>query len=186
MTAFTRLTSKAVPLLLDDVDTDIITPIGRVLQGREAMVKYAFEPLRFDETGAPRADCPLNDPVFQGAEILLAGANFGCGSSRETAAWAVKALGFRAVVATGFGAIFESNCFRNGILPVSLPSDAVRALAETARDGGDLSLDLDARSVDDGRTRLTFPISDFRREGLLRGVDELDLILGRLGDIAGR
>jgi 3-isopropylmalate/(R)-2-methylmalate dehydratase small subunit len=95
-----------VPLLVDDVDTDVITPIGRVLQGGSALVKFAFEPLRYDAAGRLRGDCPLDDPRYAGAQILIAGENFACGSSRETAVWAVRGLGFRCVIAPSFGDIF--------------------------------------------------------------------------------
>jgi len=183
MEPFTTLRSKATPLLVDNVDTDVITPIGRVLEGPKAMVEFAFEPLRYDASGALRADCVLNDPRFAGAEILLAGENFGCGSSRETAVWAVRGLGFRCLVAPGFGDIFHSNCFKSGILPIDLPRGDVDALAAIARAGGELEVDLPAQRIGAGATSHLFEIPALRKEALLLGLDDFGLIQRRMDAI---
>lgn len=180
MEPFALLTSKAVPLLVDNVDTDVITPIGRVLQGGPALVEFAFEPLRFDAAGRLRPDCPLNDPRYAGAQVLIAGDNFACGSSRETAVWAVRGLGFRCVIAPSFGDIFHSNCFKNGVLPVALPADAVAALARYADGGVNLVVvDLDAQRVRAGDASYAFEVTPLRKEALQSGLDDLGLILRR-------
>lgn len=176
MEPFLPLRSKAALLLVDDVDTDVITPIGRVLQGPKAMVEFAFETLRYDAAGRLRADSPLDDPARAGAEILLTGDNFGCGSSRETAVWAVRGLGFRCVVASGFGEIFRASCFKNGVLPVTLPRADVLALAEVVRAGGEIEVDLAAQRIAAGSVARRFEVPALRREALLLGLDELGLI----------
>jgi 3-isopropylmalate/(R)-2-methylmalate dehydratase small subunit len=178
---FVSFASRAVPLMIDNIDTDVITPIGRVLQGPKATVEFAFEPLRFAADGTLDPACPLNDPAYAGARILIAGDNFACGSSRETAVWAVKGLGYAAVIAAGFGGIFFSNCFKNGVLPIVLAADAVAALAEFARGGGEVSVDLEAQRVTGGPVSASFEISPLRKEALLGGLDDLGVILKRAG-----
>ncbi len=127
---------RAIPLLVPDIDTDVITPIKRVMQGGDALTRYAFESLRYTPDGALNPDCPLNQEVYRDAPILLAGANFACGSSRETAVWAVRGLGIRCIIAPSFGDIFFDSCFENGLLPITLPQAEVDALADEAADRG--------------------------------------------------
>jgi 3-isopropylmalate/(R)-2-methylmalate dehydratase small subunit len=184
MEPFQTLTSRAAPLLIDNVDTDVITPMQRVMQGRDALVTYAFESLRFDASGAPRPDCPLDDPAYAGAKILVVGANFGCGSSRETAVWAVAGLGYRCIIGASFGDIFFSNCFKNGLLPVILAEDAVAQVAAAARRGEEIRVSLDDPCVTlaDGR-HFAFAIAPIRREALQQGLDDLGLVLQRLDRI---
>jgi 3-isopropylmalate/(R)-2-methylmalate dehydratase small subunit len=182
--AFLPVHSTAVPLLADNIDTDVITPIGRVLQGREATIAFAFEPLRFGPDGALRADCPLNDPAYAGAEILIAGANFACGSSRETAVWAVAGMGFRVVIAPSFGDIFHTNCFKNGVLPIVLAAGEVAALARHASAGGAIQIDLEAGTVTAANVRYSFETAPLRKEALLLGLDDLGLILRRSEAVA--
>jgi 3-isopropylmalate/(R)-2-methylmalate dehydratase small subunit len=170
-----RIVSKATPLPLSDLDTDVITPMPRVMDGR--FVEFAFEPLRFGPGGAPRAGCPLDDPAYDGAEILVAGPNFGCGSSRETAVWAVKGLGFRAVIAPSFGDIFRSNCFRNGLVPVALPGAAVDGLVEDARAGRRIAVDVERLCVESGGRVHAFELPELRRSALLEGLSDLELAL---------
>jgi 3-isopropylmalate/(R)-2-methylmalate dehydratase small subunit len=176
-----RIASRAVPLLLDDVDTDVITPIRRVLEGMPSLVEHAFEALRFRADGTLDPDCPLNDPRYTGAEILLAGRNFGCGSSRETAVWAVKGRGFRCVVAASFGDIFRSNCFKNGVLSVAVaPADVAALGAEARAAAGDFVVDLErCRITTPGGRVVAFELSALRREALLHGLDDLGLTLRR-------
>lgn len=185
MDAFRTITSRAVPLQIDNVDTDVITPMNRILEGGDALVAYAFESLRFDANGAPRPDCPLDDPAYAGAKILVVGANFGCGSSRETAVWAVAGLGYRCLVAPSFGDIFLSSCFKNGLLPVVLAEGAVAEVAEAARRQEELTVSLDDQTVSlvDGR-RFAFDIAPIRKEALQHGLDDLGLTLRRLDRIA--
>jgi len=178
---FKSLRSKAVPLLVDNIDTDTITPIGRILEGGAAVLKYAFEPLRYDANGLPRPGCPLNDPAFKDARILIAGDNFACGSSRETAVWAIRGLGFRVVLAPSFGDIFYSNCFKNGILPIPIDRANLVRLAEIAGERRELTVDLEQQLIIAGELDIAFTISAFRREALLGGLDDLDIILSRAG-----
>jgi 3-isopropylmalate/(R)-2-methylmalate dehydratase small subunit len=184
MEPFRTLTSRAVPLLVDNVDTDVITPVGRIMQGGDALVTYAFETLRFDASGTPRPDSPLDDPSYAGARILLVGANFGCGSSRETAVWAVAGLGVRCLIGPSFGDIFLSNCFENGLLPVVLPREAVEEIATAARRREEITVSLDDQSVRlAGGRRFAFDVAPIRKEALQRGLDDLGLVLRRLDRI---
>ena len=179
----TSVTSKAVSLPIDNLDTDVITPIGRVMQGREATVRYAFEPLRFDAAGALRPDCPLNGPSAAGAQILLAGKNFGCGSSRETAVWAIAGLGYRVVIAESFGEIFFSNCFKNGVLAIAASRQQMTVLGVAAAAGDPVRVDLERQEIEAQSMRWPFDILPLRRESLLHGLDDLGLILRRAGAI---
>ncbi|MCG8592012.1 MAG: 3-isopropylmalate dehydratase small subunit [Proteobacteria bacterium] len=184
MEPFETITSRAAPLLVDNVDTDVITPMKRVMQGREAIVKYAFEPLRFEADGTPRADFPLNDPAYADARILVVGSNFGCGSSRETAVWAVAGLGYRCVLGTGFGDIFFSNCFKNGVLPVVLSQEDFAAVAAAAEAAQELTVSLEEQIIRlPGERSLPFPVAPIRKEALRLGLDDLGLVLRRLDPI---
>jgi 3-isopropylmalate/(R)-2-methylmalate dehydratase small subunit len=134
MQSFTFVTGQAVPLMQANIDTDVIIRIERLIDPSPANLRaFALEALRFLPDGSENPDCLLNQPRFKGAPILLAGANFGCGSSREGAVWALMALGIRSIIAANFGDIFSSNCFQNGVLPVVLPERMVQVLAEQAR-----------------------------------------------------
>jgi len=179
MQPFATVIGPAAPLLRRDIDTDVIVRIERLTQlPRDQLGRYALEALR-------GPDFVLDRPAFRGAPILLAGANFGCGSSREGAVWALQAAGLRCVVAPSFGDIFFSNCFPNGMLPVALPEDAVAELARQAADGAPVTVDLRALSVvaPDG-TVFAFTLDPLRREMLLEGADELGLTLRRTEEIA--
>jgi 3-isopropylmalate/(R)-2-methylmalate dehydratase small subunit len=146
-----------------------------------SMVEHAFESIRFHPDGTLDAVCALNDTRWKGAQILLAGRNFGCGSSRETAVWAVKGMGFRVLIAPSFGDIFHSNCFKNGVLPIALPQVDVAVLGQEARGAQGLFV------VDLERCRVTAPsghefpfeVNPLRREALLEGLDDLALTLRR-------
>jgi len=170
------IVSRAVVLRLENVDTDVITPIARVLQGREAVVRFAFEPLRFDAEGAPSPADPFTDPERVGAEVLIAGRNFGCGSSRETAAWAVRGLGFQVVVAPSYGDIFYSNCLKTGVLPVRLAADDVETLMRAAENLDDIEVDLPQQRVRCGARQYAFEIGALQKEMLLSGLDEIGMM----------
>jgi 3-isopropylmalate/(R)-2-methylmalate dehydratase small subunit len=170
-----RVSGIARPLPIDSIDTDVITPMPRVMDG--SYVEHAFEPLRAHADGTPRADDPFADPRFAGAEILVTGANFGCGSSRETAVWAVKGMGYRVVVAESFGDIFFSNCFKNGVLPLRLAHEDVAALLATAEAGGTITVDLVEMTVTADDRRVAFELPELRRTALLEGLDDLDVAL---------
>ena len=172
MQPFTVVTGPAAPLLRRDVDTDIIIRIERLTQlPRDQLGPYALEALR-------GPDFVLDQPRFRGAPILLAGANFGCGSSREGAVWALQETGLRCVVAPSYGDIFFSNCFQNGVLPVTLPADTIASLAEQAADGAPFTVNLETCAViAPDRTSHGFTLDPMRREMLLAGKDELGLTL---------
>ncbi len=179
MQPFTTVSGAAAPLMRRDIDTDVIIRIERLTQlPRDQLGPYALEALH-------GPDFVLDQPAFRGAPILLAGANFGCGSSREGAVWALQGTGLRCVVAPSFGDIFFSNCFQNGMLPVVLPEPAIDELARQSTDGASVSVDLQANSVTapDG-TVFPFKLDPLRREMLLAGVDELGLTLRRATEIA--
>jgi 3-isopropylmalate/(R)-2-methylmalate dehydratase small subunit len=171
--------SRAVVLRRENVDTDVITPIARVLQGREAIVRYAFEPLRFGADGAPLPTDPFGDSARAGAEVLIAGRNFGCGSSRETAAMAVRGLGFRVVIAASYGDIFYSNCLKNGVLAVRLAPDDVDGLMAAADQLAEIEVDLPSQRVRTALGEHRFEIGALQKEMLLTGVDEIGLMEAR-------
>jgi 3-isopropylmalate/(R)-2-methylmalate dehydratase small subunit len=178
MQAFGIVRGPAAPLLRRDIDTDVIIRVERLTGlSRDQLGAYAFEVWRGD-------DFVLDREPFTGAPILLAGANFGCGSSREAAVWALQGLGLRTVIAPSFGEIFVSNCFQNGMLPVVLPEEAIAGLAASAQHGAPITVDLHARVVvaPDGR-RHPFNVDPLRREMLIEGTDELALTLRRLDAI---
>lgn len=174
-----RITSRALVLAGDNIDTDVITPIARVMQGGEALVRYAFEPLRFAPDGTPLATDPFADPERKGAQVLVAGENFGCGSSRETAAWAVKGLGFLAVIAPTFGDIFQSNCLKNGLLPIRLGGTALAAVRAAGEALGEVVIDLEAQTVTAGGLSFGFPLGRLSKERLRLGLDDLGLMRSR-------
>ncbi|MDT7952023.1 MAG: 3-isopropylmalate dehydratase small subunit [Acetobacteraceae bacterium] len=176
MQPFTTLTGVAAPLLRDNIDTDVIIRVERLTgTSRESMGAVAFEAWRFRPDGSENPEFALNEARYRGAPILLAGANFGCGSSREGAVWAMMGMGLRCVIAESFGDIFFNNCFQNGLLPVRLPGETVRHLAEAE---GAVTVDLIAQEVvgADG-TRAAFEIEPMRRTALLEGLDEIGLTL---------
>ena len=190
MEPFTSVAGRAVVLSRPNIDTDIIIRIDRLTEsrthpeGRRLLGRWAFEALRYDTGGAERADCMLNDPALKNAPILVAGENFGCGSSREGAIWALQGVGFRCVIADSFGDIFQANCFQNGLLPVTLAPAAVTGLAKEAEGGATLRVDLDGGVISTSEgTTVPFAIDAGRRTALLLGLDEIGLTLKRVADI---
>jgi len=187
----TRLTAVAAPLLRDNINTDVIIPSREMKTvSRQGLAGGLFADWRYLAVGGrdPDPAFVLNDPRFAGAEILLAGANFGCGSSREHAAWALAEYGFRAVIAPSFNPIFRNNAVLNGIAPVVLPEDAIAALAravEADPRGRPLTVDLEAMSVTspDGAS-ISFTLEEEPREMLLSGLDAIDLTLRLSGVIS--
>lgn len=181
MTPFTTLTSTAVPLLRDNVDTDAIIPSREMKStGRTGLADGLFAPWRYTDVAArtPDPEFPLNDPRANGAQILLGGANFGCGSSREHAVWALAEYGIRCVVAPSFAPIFRANCIRNGLLPIILPAAAIADLGWR-----ELQVDLPAQELRQGETVHSFTIEAEPREMLLEGLDAIDLTLKALPSI---
>jgi 3-isopropylmalate/(R)-2-methylmalate dehydratase small subunit len=178
---FVRTTGKAAVLDRADVDTDQIVPkqfLKRV--ERTGFGQFLFHDWRFDEHGDPRPEFELNDPAFAGAKVLLAGRNFGCGSSREHAPWALQDYGFEVVIAPSFGDIFRSNCGKIGLAAIELDAAEVKRLMESVNmdTGSELTVDLEARTVTapDGRT-IPFAFDDDTRHRLLNGLDEIGLTL---------
>jgi 3-isopropylmalate/(R)-2-methylmalate dehydratase small subunit len=188
MKPLTSLTSSCVVLPAANVDTDQIIP-ARFLKTieRRGLGAHLFADWRLDEQGEPRRDFPLNSPDAVGAAILVAGHNFGCGSSREHAPWALLDFGFRAVISTGFADIFRNNALKTGLLPVSLSPSAyatlLRQLAESARARVTIDLESQTATLPDG-TAHTFAVDPFARHCLLNGVDELGFLLGQDAAIA--
>jgi 3-isopropylmalate/(R)-2-methylmalate dehydratase small subunit len=180
MAQFTSLTSRVVALPIDDLDTDQIIP-ARFLKATDkaGMGDHLFADWRYNTDGSPKPDFVLNKPGAKGAQILLAGDNFGCGSSREHAPWALTGFGFRAVISTSFADIFHSNALKNGLLPVIADAKTHRRLLGLIEAAPDLELmvDLSTQSVTFSGGSFTFPIDAFNKTCLLNGIDELGYIL---------
>ena len=188
MVPFTRVTAVAAPIDLPDVDTDRIIPARFLRRPRgPEYARLLFHDVRFAPDGAERPDFVLNQPAYRAARILVVADNFGCGSSREMAVWALDAYGIRVVIAPRLGDIFLENCVKNGLLPVSLPDGAVTALRRRLheRPGTTLTVDLDDQTVlePDG-TLHRFEIDAFRKEMLQSGRDEIALTLGHEAALA--
>lgn len=173
MKAFTPIDSIAAPLLADNVDTDTIIPSREMRStGRTGLADGLFAPWRYTEGRIPNPDFVLNQPAYSSAQVLAAGANFGCGSSREHAVWALAEWGIRAILAPGFAPIFEANCLANGLLPVTLSAPTVAALA-----GQRVRIDLAAGTVTCVGQVHPFAIDPEARIMLLEGLDVIDLTL---------
>src|ERR1700684_2463677 len=188
MQPFTDLHAKAAPLDMANLDTDQIIPkqFLKTVE-REGLGKGLFYDLRFDADDKPRPDFVLNDPRYAGAGVLIAGDNFGCGSSREHAPWALLDFGIRCVIAPSFADIFYNNCFKNGILPIRLPQEIVDKLLDDASRGSNarISVDLETleiRGPDGGMVK--FEVDEFRRQCLLNGWDDIGLTLREDDEIA--
>jgi 3-isopropylmalate dehydratase/3-isopropylmalate/(R)-2-methylmalate dehydratase small subunit len=176
MEAFTRLDAKIAPLPLANIDTDQIIPkqFLKTVE-REGLAKGLFYDLRFDGEGKERPDFVLNQPAYKGTGVLVAGDNFGCGSSREHAPWALMDFGIRCVVSSSFADIFYGNCFQNGLLPVVLKPEEVQALMDEARGGNHVvSVDLEAQTVVSPAGHVFhFDIDPARKEKMLKGLDAI-------------
>jgi len=181
MKPFSRHTGLVATLDRVNVDTDQIIPkqfLKRI--ERTGFGQFLFYDWRFEPDGTIRPEFELNQPRFQGATILVARANFGCGSSREHAPWALLDYGFRSIIAPSFADIFYNNCFKNGMLPVTLSEEQVEQLFQraAANPGYELRVDLERQWVtDDDGVRLSFEVDPFRRECLLKGLDDIGLTL---------
>ncbi len=187
MDAFTTLSSIAAPLRMINIDTDIIIPkqFLKTIK-RSGLGKSAFFDLRYNDDGSEVADFVLNKPQYRGAQILLTGENFGCGSSREHAPWAILDMGIRCVIAPSFADIFYNNCFKNGILPIQLPQDAIDALMDAAEQDPEshIQIDLERQTVSRGNQQsFAFDIDPFRKHCLLNGLDDIGLTLEKSAKI---
>lgn len=179
MQPLSTISGPAAPLMEANVNTDVIIRIERLSgHGKEDLAAYAFEAWRFDENEEERAGFVLNRDPWRGAPILLAGPNFGCGSSREGAVWALNCIGIRVIIASSFGGIFRNNCYQNGTLPIVLPADIVSDFAAIAHMQPDAPFTVDLeRSVvvpPNGRP-VVFEIDGLRKLGLMKGLDDLGL-----------
>jgi 3-isopropylmalate/(R)-2-methylmalate dehydratase small subunit len=188
MEKFTTLTASAAPLPLVNIDTDMIIP-KQFLKTihRTGLGKHLFSDMRYDEKGNERPDFVLNKPAYRNARILVAGDNFGCGSSREHAPWALKDFGFRVIIAPDFADIFYNNCFQNGILPIRLPQEDVDKLMDDAGRGinATITIDLEAQTISgpDGGV-IRFDIDPFRKICLIEGLDDIGLTLQKADRIS--
>ena len=187
MQSLSQVSGPAAPLMAANVNTDVIIRIERLSDfERDQLEPFAFEAWRFDAEGKDVPDFVLNQPPWKGAPILLAGPNFGCGSSREGAVWALNCIGVRVVIAPSFGGIFNNNCFQNGTLPIVLPGETVEAFAEIARQQPEapFSVDLERQVVvPPNGAPVPFQIDGLRKQGLLKGLDDLGLTAERLPEI---
>lgn len=181
MEPFTKLTERAAPLDMINIDTDIIIP-KQFLKTvkRTGLGVSAFYNLRYDENGNENPDFSLNQEQYKNAQILITGENFGCGSSREHAPWAILDMGFRCIIAPTFADIFFNNSFKNGILPIQLPQDQIDTLMQEAKDNPDalIEVDLEKQTVTRGnKFSFSFEIDPFRKHCLLNGLDDIGLTL---------
>jgi len=187
MEKFTKLTGVAAPLDMINVDTDMIIPkqFLKTIK-RTGLGKSLFFEMRYDDDGNENPDFVLNRPAYRNAQILIAGDNFGCGSSREHAPWAILDFGIRCVISTDFADIFYNNCFKNGILAIKLPAEDVAKLMDDAERGANatVTVDLETQTITgpDGGT-IRFDIDPFRKHCLLNGLDDIGLTLQKADKI---
>ena len=188
MQPFTTLTGVAAPLPMVNVDTDMIIPKQFLkTTKRTGLGSALFFEMRTRPDGSPNPDFVLNKPAYKNAKLLIAGANFGCGSSREHAPWALLDFGIRCIVAPSFADIFYNNCFKNGVLPIAVPQEQVDRLMEDASLGANavISIDLERQEIvrPDG-SRIHFDIDPFRKQCLLNGWDDIGLTMRHEKDIS--
>jgi 3-isopropylmalate/(R)-2-methylmalate dehydratase small subunit len=187
MDKFTTLEGVAAPLPMINIDTDMIIPkqFLKTIK-RTGLGGNLFDEMRFDDNGEEIADFVLNKPQYRDAKILVTGENFGCGSSREHAPWAIRDFGISCIIAPSFADIFYNNCFKNGILPIKLPQADVDKLMDDAKRGANalITIDLETQEIKgpDGGT-ITFEIDPFRKHCLLEGLDDIGLTLQKEGAI---
>ncbi len=187
MAQFTTLTSRVLPLPVNDIDTDQIIP-ARFLKAtdKKGMGDNLFADWRYNADGSPKADFVLNQPNSKGAQVLLAGDNFGCGSSREHAPWALTGFGFKAVISTSFADIFRNNSLKNGLIPIIVDEATHKMLFDLVEEvpNAEVTVDLASQTLILPNGSVEFPIDPFNKTCLLNGVDELGYILGFEKEIA--
>ncbi len=183
MNPLREIRSRTVVLPVENVDTDQIIPARfLVTTSRDGLGEGLFADWRYDAEGSPRPDFVLNRDSARGARVLVAGRNFGCGSSREHAVWALQGGGFQAVVSTEFADIFRGNALKNGLVPVVVDEATHARLVESP--GTEVTVDIEAKTIAFGSRRTAFPLEPFARYCLLNGLDELEFLLEREPDIA--
>ena len=184
MEAIKKVEGRAIWLDMNNVDTDQVVPARFLRNPRNVgYAGFLFHDLRFDTAGAPKPEFVLNLPVNQGAHILAAGENFGGGSSREHAVYALFDWGIRAVIAPSFGDIFRNNCYKQGVLPIKLEEAQIKALLAQQDGGAPFVVDLPAQTVSCGSVSHKFAIEPFWKECLMEGVDDIDLTMREMGNI---
>lgn len=187
MAQFTTFTSRMIPLPVNDIDTDQIIPAQFLkVTDKNGLAEALFYNWRYNDDKSPRADFIMNKPEALGSQILLAGGNFGCGSSREHAPWALAAWGIRAVISTSFADIFRNNSLKNGLIPIIVDEATHKLLFDLAEEAprAELTVDLASQTVTYPGGSFTFPIDPFNKACLLNGVDELGYIMGFEKEIA--
>lgn len=187
MDKFTKLTGIAAPLPLINVDTDMIIPkqFLKTIK-RSGLGVNLFDEMRYEQDGSEKPDFVLNKPAYRNAEILVGGENFGCGSSREHAPWAIKDFGIRCVIAPSFADIFHNNCFKNGILPIAVPKEVVDVLMKDAEKGENarITVDLDSQTITTSEgEEFSFDIDAFKKHCLTEGLDDIGLTLEKAASI---
>ncbi|MCF6234263.1 MAG: 3-isopropylmalate dehydratase small subunit [Rhodobacteraceae bacterium] len=187
MEKFTKITGVAAPMPLINIDTDMIIPkLFLKTIKRSGLGVNLFDEMRYDDDRNERPDFVLNKPAYRQTEILVAGDNFGCGSSREHAPWAIKDFGIRCVISTSFADIFFNNCFKNGILPIVMPKEVVDVLLKDAEKGENarMSVDLEAQTVttSDGEV-FRFEVDSFKKHCLLEGLDDIGQTMNKIAAI---
>ena len=187
MEKFEKLSGIAAPMPLVNIDTDMIIPKQYLKTiKRSGLGVSAFAEMRYDDEGNENPDFVLNKPAYREASVIVAGDNFGCGSSREHAPWALADFGIKVVISTSFADIFYNNCFKNGMLPIVMPQEVVEVLMKDAEKGSNarMDVDLEAQTVttSDGEV-FTFEIDPFRKHCLLEGLDDIGLTMAKAGAI---
>jgi len=180
MAQFTTLTSRVMPLPVNDIDTDQIIPAQFLkVTDKNGLAEALFYHWRYNDDKSPKAEFVLNNPEFQGAQILLAGDNFGCGSSREHAPWALTSYGFRAVISTSFADIFRSNSLKNGLIPIVVDEATHKMLFDYVEEvpNAEFTVDLESQTLSFPNGSVRFPIDAFNKACLLNGTDELGYIM---------
>ena len=182
MEPFVKLNGVVAPMDRVNIDTDQVIPAIHLKRiERTGYGEFLFESWRYNSHGTSNTDFILNKPGYQGASVLVAGRNFGCGSSREHAPWALQEYGFRCIIASSFADIFYNNCFQNGVLPIILPEDQVRQIMDKALEnpGMSLNVDLQAQRIwdEDEEISISFDLDQFRRDCLLEGLDDIGITL---------
>jgi 3-isopropylmalate/(R)-2-methylmalate dehydratase small subunit len=187
MEKFTTLTGVAAPMDMINIDTDMVIPKQYLTTiERTGLGRGLFHEMRYNADGSDNPDFVLNKPAYRNASILVTGENFGCGSSREHAPWALLDFGFKCVIAPSFADIFYNNCFKNGILPIRLPQEDVDKLMDDADRGANatISIDLEAQTItrpDGGE--ITFEVEEFKKHCLMNGLDDVGLTMEHEGKI---
>ena len=189
MEKFEKITGIAAPMPLINIDTDMIIPkqFLKTIK-RSGLGVNLFDEMRYDDNGAEIPDFVLNKPAYRSSEIIVAGDNFGCGSSREHAPWAIKDFGIRCVIAPAFADIFHNNCFKNGILPIVLPQEQVDVLMKDAEKGANARMEVDLVeqkvTTSDGEV-FAFEVDEFKKRCLLEGLDDIGQTFQKLAAIDG-